>query len=163
MNEEARAFAALETEAAWSKTMAIYGEEVRMRRYNIKPSVNTACTTADSARILRSLMPSLTVEEHRAIANVHLDMAARALTSWSTIVNLASLETFGRRYETWDYKVSGIARDEFSNVRKEQLRVLMHAATKHNRAASAHEALAGRGRGLRPLPREIEQRLALAV
>ena len=154
MNEEAKALAAVQNETAWRRTMVIYDAPVRLPAYTRSPSVNSANSTGDSARVLRKVMPWLSVAEHRAMANVHLDMMALALTSWATIVNLASLETFGRKYEFSDYRVSAIAREEFSAERKEQLRLLSHAETKHRNAARAHEALAKRGLALRPQPPE---------
>lgn len=157
MNEEAKALAAVQNELVWRPTMAFYDAPVRLPGYTRNPSVNSANSTGDSARVLRKIMPWLSVAEHRAMAQVHLDMLALALTSWATIVNLASLETFGRRYEFSDYRVSAIAREEFSVERKEQLRLLSHAATKHRNAARAHEALAKRGRALRPQAGELSR------
>lgn len=161
MNEEAKAIAAVQTELDWRPLMAIYDLNVRLRGYNTRPSVNSACSTSDAARILRTTMPFLTAAEHVAIGNIHLDMAARALSSWSTIVNLASLETFGRQYQLTDYKISGIARDEYSCERKEQLRLLIRAATRHNKAALAHQYLAKSGRS-RP-PQYVEMSLPIAA
>ncbi|MGF6440310.1 hypothetical protein [Paraburkholderia youngii] len=145
MNEEAKALAAVQNERAWRPLMAIYEVAVRLPRYTRNPSVNSAHSTADAARILHKVMPPLTVAEHQALANVHLDMMATALTSWATIVNLACLETFGRPYQFSDYRVSGVARDEFTMERKEQLRLLSRAETRHRNAARAHDALAKRG------------------
>lgn len=148
MNEET-ALQQVKVEHDWIGLMSMYRTPASIRGWNIKPSVNQAHDAGTAAKILRKVLadvqPGLTQAEHIAIALVHEDMAARCLDAWSTIVNCASKETFGRDYEFADYNISGIACDAYREERKEQLRTLSHAATKHANAARAHARL-GNGR-----------------
>ncbi|WP_321935503.1 hypothetical protein [Paraburkholderia sp. J8-2] len=142
MKEKAAAEAHVETEKSWSALMSLYETQVPFPRYNGKPSVLRAVSDSDAARILRNVLPGLTREEHQSMASIHEDMAERCRLAWDLIVNLASVETFARPYGFMDYKISGIAREEYSDIRKDQLRVLAHNQTKHSRAARAHAKLA---------------------
>lgn len=129
-------------EIEWQPLMGVYAERVRMPKYNIRPSVMSAISERDGAKILRQVMPGLTRGEHKALAAIHEDMAKHCQQSWNGLLDLASLETFGRPFGSCDYRISGIARDEYPNARKEQLRTLAHGASCHKRAARAHGYLA---------------------
>lgn len=129
-------------ENEYSAFMATYKERVRLRHYNSRPSVLSAVSASDGARILRQVMPGLTRLEHAALAAVHEDMAEGCSTAWSALVDIASIETSGRPYSIFDYKISCIAREEFIEERKEQLRVVALAGTAHRTAARAHARLA---------------------
>ncbi|MFP3637719.1 hypothetical protein [Paraburkholderia sp. SIMBA_054] len=142
MNKETLALEQVNQERNWSALMSLYRERVRFRGYTCRPSVSSAVSDRDGAGILRNVMPGLTTTEHDALARLHEDMAARCKESWSTIVDQAARETFGRGYVFSDYKISGIARSEFTEERKEQLRTLAHAETHHHKAAAAHAYLA---------------------
>lgn len=141
MNDEIRSIETVHTIQKWNSTMNLYRKGIKLRGYNVRPSVVSAVNNVDGARILRKIMPTLTEAEHAALARVHLDMAARCLTSHATIVECASQETFGRRYEFCDYKVALIVSDAYPDARKEQLRALALAVTHHERAARAHAHL----------------------
>ncbi|MBN3761326.1 hypothetical protein [Burkholderia sp. Ac-20365] len=142
MNSETQALAQVQLERDWSGTMTLYAHQVRLRGYNVRPSVCSAVDTVDGAKILQTVMPGLTKTQHDALARIHAVMAEQCTTAWATLVDLASEETFGRPYAFGDYKISAVARDEYSPERKDQLRVLAHAQSRHKRAAQAHARLA---------------------
>ncbi|HIH2745416.1 TPA: hypothetical protein ACYLN4_001096 [Burkholderia lata] len=132
----------VQKEIAWKPLMGVYAERVRLPKYNIQPSVMSATDERDGAKILREVLPGLTRGEHKALAAVHEDMAKHCQQSWDALLDVASLETFGRPFGSCDYRISGIARDEYPDVRKEQLRTLAQGASRHKRAARAHAYLA---------------------
>jgi hypothetical protein len=142
MNVVSSALEHVRIEQNWSSTLEAYGQQVRRPKYNIRPSVLSASNASDAAKILRAILPGLTHSEHGALSRLHSDMADMCESSWSVIVNEASLETFGRPYQFSDYRVCAIARDEYSPERKEQLRTLAYSRTKHLAAAGAHAKLA---------------------
>ena len=142
MNPVFNALEQVRIEQNWASTLDGYGQQVRLPKYNIRPSVFSASNASDAAKILRLIMPGLSRGEHDALSRLHAEMADMCESSWSVIVNQASLETFGRTYSFGDYKVCAVAREEFSAERKEQLRTLAYSRTKHLAAARAHAKLA---------------------
>lgn len=127
---------------AYSSLMTAYHERVSLPSYNILPSVISAVSAADTARILRVTLPALTKQQHAAMASVHYDLSKDARIAWSALLDIAAKETFGRPFQFSDYKISSIGRDEFSHARKEQLRLLSQASSQHAGAGRAHAYLA---------------------
>jgi len=142
MNAVTHALEHVRTEQNWTSTLDGYGQRVRLPKYNIRPSVFSALTDSEAAKILRQIMPGLSHSEHDALSRLHSDMADLCESSWAVIVNQASIEAFGRPYQFTDYKICAIAREEFSEERKEQLRTLAYSRSKHLAAARAHAKLA---------------------
>ena len=102
--------------------------------------------SADAGRrLLRKLMPSVTKEQFRVIGLEHVKLALLHGAAWSTKVNEACIAAFGRPYEFHDYKVSGIARDEFCDDDKNALRSHAHKKGHHHQLAIFHLMAAGHG------------------
>lgn len=115
-----------------------YHAQVKLRYYNYPVSVFQAVTDTDAAKILRRLNPEWTKQDHATLAQRHREAAQRQSEAWNRLLNEAAEQTFGRPYRVTDYRVSGIACDEFSDAMKTQLRFAAHATTYHKRASSAH-------------------------
>ena len=76
---------------------------------------------ADDYRILMQV-GHWSKEEHQKLALQFLEKGKESAKLWDKLANEASMQTFGRPYQITDYKVSGIARDEYSPEFKELLR-----------------------------------------
>ncbi len=115
-----------------------YHARVKLRYYNYAVSIFQATSDQDAARILQRLHPEWTTADHEELATRHREAADRQAAAWSRLVEAAAQETFGRPYQFTDYRISGIACDEFSDVNKDKLRFAAHAATYHSLASRAH-------------------------
>lgn len=96
-------------------------------------------------RLLRKLMPTVRKEQFLEIGQGHIKLALLHNAAWSTTVNQACMATFGRPYEFHDYKVSGVARDEFSDEDKNALRDHAYKKGQHHQLAIFHLMAAGHG------------------
>lgn len=123
-----------------------YHEQVRLRGYTRSVCVLSACTSNDGASILRRLARELSKEEHFKLADAHAKAAADQCAEWNRLADKAAVETFGRPFRFGDYKISGIACEEFEDGMKAQLRFAAHAQSNHKAASRAHWAAATRKR-----------------
>lgn len=123
---------------------AVYHQRIKLRGYNGRISVFMAASDRDAAKVLKRLKPDWTPEDHASLAKKHAEAAEIQKKEWSRLVNQAAMETFGRPFEFIDYKISGIARDEFSEGMKTALRFAAHAETYHGKASQAHAMAARR-------------------
>jgi hypothetical protein len=123
-----------------------YHQRVRLRKYNARVTVFQASNDGDAAaKVLRRAFPLWTPEDHRRLAMQHATIAGEQQVIWGNLANEAALKTWGRPYSVFDYRISGIASDEFDEQMKSALRTAAHASTYHGLAAAAH-ARAARGR-----------------
>lgn len=126
-----------------------YDTAVRLPGYNRQVTATGACSAADGVKVLKKTGPRWSREDHLRLAAAHTEAAAAADIRWRQQAEAASLETFGRSYRTEDYRISGIARDEFSDERKEALRLAAHGGSKHKTLAEIHAWAARYGRSFR--------------
>ena len=111
--------------------------------YTRRVSVLSVHDAADGRRLLKRFMPGLTPEQHREIADGHVQKAREHGAEWNKNADEAVMETFGRPWSFHDYRVSGIAREEFSEERKEILRTHARRRGEHHRLAILHYMAAG--------------------
>lgn len=111
--------------------------------YTCRVTLLGVCLAQDGKRLLRKLMPMLNKDQFRAIGLEHAKLALSHQTAWSTRVNEACLATFGRPYGIHDYRISGIARDEFSEGDKTALRSHAHKQGHHHQLAIFHLMASG--------------------
>jgi len=121
-----------------------YHGRIQLRYYNHPVSIFQAVSDQDAARILRRLCPDWSSTDHAELATRHREAADRQAAAWNRLVEAAALETFGRSFHFTDYRISGIACDEFSDLNKERLRFAAQAATYHSLASRAHRVAAKR-------------------
>ncbi|MDT8992772.1 hypothetical protein RQP54_18005 [Curvibacter sp. APW13] len=123
-----------------------YHQQIKLRWYNGRINVFQAVTPTDAAKVLRRLKPTWTKDEHASLAQQHADAADQHERAWSQLVDQAAIETFGRPYHITDYRISGIACDEFSEPMKQALRFAAHARTYHRQLSGAHACASGQRR-----------------
>ena len=95
------------------------------------------------ARVIRRLI-SLDKKTHQEIARYHRHRAEKLAKIWRLVVERSAQETFGRAFQSHDYKVCAIVRVEFSKEHRRVLRRCAYKATQHRDCAAAHEILARR-------------------
>ena len=111
----------------------IYTQEFKLPKYNGKVTVMNG-----PASMILARSGKFDKMEHLKRADIFARAAENAEKMWSKTVEKASMETFDRPYEFSDYKVSGIARSEYSEKRKNQLRTLAHSMSIFKTLARAH-------------------------
>lgn len=111
--------------------------------YTCRVTLLSVISADAGRRLLRKLMPNLTKDQYRQIGLEHVKLALLHAAAWSTKVNEACIATFGRPYGFHDYRVSGIARDEFCEEDKNALRAHAHKQGHHHQLAIFHLMAAG--------------------
>lgn len=103
-----------------------------------KVTAINAHSAADGAKILNKLRPDWTKADHLNMAAEHEDLAESAETDWGKLVASEFKKLFDRDYRVGDYKVSGVARDEFPATVKDELRELNRQMNGHKSLRVAH-------------------------
>jgi len=117
----------------------IYRDVAKLPRYNAKVSPLSA-HGSDGGRLLAQRLPGWTKADHAAAAAAHEKLAVEMEKQWSVVANEAAQATWGRDYRITDYRISGIASDEFAKEHKDELRRLAQTLSAHKDAAHAHKA-----------------------
>lgn len=120
-----------------------YHLQVKLPGYFPRRSVLQAATDRDKARALKKANPEWTKEDHQRLALMHALASEHQFEVWNQRLNAAAMETFGRPFGFFDYRVSGIGREEFSAARKEKLRFSALAHSSHLSVARGHAAAIG--------------------
>jgi hypothetical protein len=115
-----------------------YSQKVKLKGYSDSINVFQAFTEKDAGKILSKTMPLLSPAEHELLSKTHKKQAETCMALWSETVEKAAQETYGRPYQITDYRVSGIASDDFSDEHKKLLRHYAHAETAHKHLMTAH-------------------------
>ena len=119
-----------------------YHAKVRIRGYTNPVTVFQAVTNLDAARVLRRAYPAWGPDDHKALARQHETAAQNQTERWNQLVDEAANEVWGRDFQFCDYRISGIASDEFPEHLKDALRFCAHAASSHRALAKAHDRAA---------------------
>jgi hypothetical protein len=125
-----------------------YHQAVQLPKYNGKVTVFQALSGTDGARVLRSVNPDWTAEDHMTLASLHQTESAKQQMRYGVLLNAAAKETFGRPFQVSDYRISAIGTDQFSDSMKTELREAAHAQSYHAIVARAHMTAARRRRGM---------------
>lgn len=126
-----------------------YSTRVKLRGYN-GPVTVTSAHGADAGKVLRKLHPEATKEEHKSIARKYQKRADALKREYFKLLDKAAMETWGRKWQTTDYQVSGIGSSAFSAKMKDKLRRSNSEFNLYEKASHAHQAAAGKrypGRG----------------
>lgn len=94
-------------------------------------------------RQLRQRLPEFSKADHEHAAKAHMEAASEHEKAWGETQEKAHKETFGKKPEFHDYRVSGVGRDEYSEEHKDALRHHALSKTDHTSAAHAHWKAAG--------------------
>lgn len=116
------------------------GEKVRKHSRQVSPLDHPMI----GGRMLRQRLPHLSKEMHVAIARAFARKARASQRAWTHIQEKEHLRVFGRKPEIFDYKISGIGRDEYSPKAKDLLRALARRSTDFRAAGWAHWRAAGK-------------------
>lgn len=108
-----------------------------------QPSVLTSHDPYTAKRLLRKFMPCASKADHVNYAIAHAEARATADAFWSGLVDIEFKVIFGRDFHASDYKISGIAREEFSDVVKNRLREFSGASSKHGSLCIYHLMASG--------------------
>lgn len=117
-----------------------YHQAVKLRGYNRRVDVFGAVTSSDAARVLRALQPTWSRQDHAQLAARHEAESERLREQHIALLNQAHFETFGVPRGFFDYRISAIGREEYSETAKEQLRAAAHGSTYHKQLSAAHLA-----------------------
>lgn len=123
-----------------------YRDVAKLPKYNAKVSPLSA-HGSDGGKLLAKRLLGWTKADHLAAAAEHERLAAEMEKQWGVEANKAAQAAWGRDYKASDYRISGIASDEFDAKHKDELRRLAHTGTAHKDAAHAHK-MAARMRSL---------------
>ena len=123
-----------------------YTSEVRQgwQGYTRRVCALSTVTAADGVALLRRFLPQATKAWHARQSELHHAQALAHRNAWGELVEEAATATFGRSYQITDYRVSGIACEEFSADHKERLRSHAHSEGKHHTLAVLHCMASGR-------------------
>jgi len=94
-------------------------------------------------RQLKQRLPEFSKADHEHAAKAHMEAASEHEKAWGETQDKAHKETFGKKPEFHDYRVSGVGRDEYSEEHKDALRHHALSKTDHMSAAHAHWKAAG--------------------
>ncbi len=119
-----------------------YKERVKVRGWNVK--VSPLMDADVGGRLLRQRLPHFSKSDHEAAAHFHAKQRKHFLAEWNDLVEREHRRVFKRPFEATDYKIAGIAREEYSESVKDQLRELASAASDAGAAAAAHWKAAGK-------------------
>lgn len=115
----------------------------RLPGYTRQVDVFSALSLRDASRLIRETLLSLDSETLSSLWRSHLEAAISHRRLWNEQADKAALETWGRPFRFGDYSVSGIASAEFSEPRKEALRLHALAWPRHVLLAILYCAAAG--------------------
>ncbi len=96
----------------------------------------------NGAKIVISLFPEWTKEDHLAAAAKHEKDADKMDEQWGKLRDEAHKKTFGKSVEFHDYKISGIGREEYPAEMKDKLRELAHGSSAAKALSYAHATAA---------------------
>lgn len=119
-----------------------YTVALRLKGYPCPVTISQASTSSDAAKVLTRLHPDWSQLEHIQLAESHFGQYKKLMQRWLEVLDQAAMQTFGRKYQISDYRISEIACEEFSDEHKAQLRTLIHTAQKHKVITDAHRAAA---------------------
>lgn len=117
-----------------------YHTPVRVRGFNTKITVFRACLPRDGGRVLSMANPAWSKEEHIELAEKHYSESERLELLHTHLLDQAHFQTFGRKREIHDYRISAIGREEYPEELKTQLRKAAHGSSYHKQLSWAHRA-----------------------
>ncbi len=124
-----------------------YHQAIKLPKYNGKVTVFQALSGVDAAKVLRQAHPDWTPDDHLTLASLHQTESAKQQMRYNILLDSAAQETFGRRFHVSDYRISAIGSEQFSELRKNELREAAHFQSRHAKIARAHMAAARRRKG----------------
>ena len=97
--------------------------------------------SADYRKWMRTYFPGASVEQHVALRNAARIMVEKQKADWGKVADLEFQRVFNRKMEVRDYRVSCIARSEFSEPVKEALRKICFSENLYSEIARGHNLM----------------------
>jgi vacuolar-type H+-ATPase subunit I/STV1 len=119
-------------------------------------TIFNAPTTAISNKILKSLFPDWTKENHLEAASQYEKHGKEVYNQLKQLRNQAANKLWGRDWEFTDFKTSGAQNDEFPEDVKEELRKLSYIITKCSLLVSANLKVAKEVNKIKNLKTPVE-------
>lgn len=122
----------------------------------------------DWPKIVRMMYPKYSKLQHTQASEYHRGRVSQLYNDWSNLVSREFKKKFGREYHMTDYKVAGIAREEFPEKVKDRLRELNRLTNFHSTMAIGHWHASGKRKGMpaistEPPSKQFTQRTAKAT
>lgn len=105
------------------------------------------CQSHDSGhmrKMAKTLFSEMSKEDHARLSLKWGDELKRLEEQWIGIVNREFFSRYHRRFSAYDYQVSGVARSEFDEQTKAQLRAICHKQVVASAARAAHALAASK-------------------
>ena len=109
----------------------------------VRQSALNAFNPSVGVRLLRRFLPAATKAWHACMADLHARKSLEHDQAWGTTADLAATACWGRPFMFLDYRISGIASDEFSPEHQDLLRHHAQASSGHLQLAVLHRMAAG--------------------
>lgn len=119
-----------------------YVTPVKLKGYPGKGVNALMAHGSDAGKVLIMANKEWTAADHKRLAGLHSKAADDKQKEWSKVADQAAMKAWGRKYQVSDYKVSGIASDEFDKASKDKLRELAQGEGVNKQLAYAHEQAA---------------------
>lgn len=122
----------------------VYHRVTKPRHYNNSVTPLTVVSDRDAAKLLRRFHPAWSKQVHETFAQQHWQAHLRQEATWGQVAEAAAQETLHRSFNPiYDYRISAIGCDSFTEEKKKALRFAARAASNHSRLAHAHWLAAG--------------------
>ena len=118
-----------------------YTKRVKLR--GVRGTVDVFTFSGGGSKVLRKTALGVSKRTHAMMARAHRRARDAWEKVWGRAADRAAMETFGRKFQFGDYKISAVGRDEFPERLKKILRKAAISGSKHAQLAAAHAVLAG--------------------
>lgn len=121
--------------------LSIYNKTIKIRYQKQPQSLFGLSGSSNIRKWMRTYFPHATKEQHKQLRDQAKEKFEELDKEWSNIVETEFQRLFHRPFEVRDYRVSGIARDEFSAEVKEKLRSINKELAIYYQIANSHDLL----------------------
>ncbi len=117
-----------------------YAEFTLKGNYRRKYNIFQGHSDSQLKEAVRKIMPKVSYDEHLALAKKYHTLYKEFEKKRWDLIESEFENQFGRKYQIYDYKVSGIARDDFSEDVKNKIRSLLDKEHDYYKAFELHNA-----------------------
>ena len=121
--------------------LSIYNKTIKVRYQKQAQNLFMLSGGSNIRKWMRTYFPNATVELHKQLRVQAKEKFDALDKEWSNIVETEFQRLFHRPFEVRDYRVSGIARNEFSPEVKEKLRSINRDIAIYYQIANSHDLL----------------------
>lgn len=114
---------------------------IKVKYQKLPKSLFELSWPSDYRKWMRAHFPGTTTEKHLAFRNAARAMVEKQKLDWGKVADLEFQRLFNRKMGAGDYKVSCIARSEFSEPVKEILRKICFSENLYNEITRSHNLM----------------------